>query len=96
MLCGGLPPSRPLWADRASGTICTMGRLREHVSRLQMMLLAATAICYAVGYPLGIVGRSVFGWVLVTVGGVLLLTLGTVTVRRIHQADVRSHDAAPR
>jgi hypothetical protein len=84
-----------LWADRPSGTICIVAGLRGQVSRLQLILLAATVICYAVGYPLGIVGRSVFGWVLVTLGGVFLIALGTVTVRRIHQSDVRSQDPAP-
>jgi hypothetical protein len=85
-----------LWAGRPSGTIGTVGSLRGQVSRLQLILLVATVSCYAVGYPLGVVGRSVFGWVLVTLGGGFLLALGTVTVRRAHQSDVRPHDPAPR
>ncbi|PZS18870.1 MAG: hypothetical protein DLM57_05045 [Pseudonocardiales bacterium] len=36
------------------------------------------------GYPLGLVSHLALGWVLVTFGGVFLVALGTVTVRRIH------------
>jgi len=46
-------------------------------------LLAATAACYAVGYPLALLGHSVVGWFLVFLGGPLLLVLGVETVRLV-------------
>ncbi len=36
-------------------------------------LAGATAACYAVGYPLALVAGSPAGWLLVGLGGVLLL-----------------------
>jgi hypothetical protein len=50
----------------------------------------AAALSYAIGYPVALVGGSAFGWVLVSLGGVLLLALGAVTVRRIHGGDSRT------
>ena len=46
-------------------------------------LAAATATCYAVGYPVALVGGSPLGWLLVGLGGVLLLALGAAVVRGI-------------
>ncbi len=60
------------------------GRFRDHVSKLQMLLFAAAAASYAVGYPLGLASHLAVGWVLVTLGGVFLVALGTVTVRRMN------------
>ena len=51
---------------------------------VQWVLGVATVLAYAVGYPVALVGGSPFGWVLVTLGGFLLLAFGVVTVRRIH------------
>ena len=56
---------------------------RITLTRTQKSLLCATVLCYAVGYPLGIVLDSVVGWILVSLGGVGLLALGVITIRRI-------------
>ena len=45
------------------------------------VLAAATAGCYAVGYPLALVAGSPAGWLLVGLGGVLLLAVGATVVR---------------
>ncbi len=60
------------------------GRFRDQVSKLQLFLFAAAAASYAVGYPLGLASHLAVGWVLVTLGGVFLVALGTVTVRRMN------------
>lgn len=57
----------------------------------QLGLLVAVAACYGLGYPLALVAHSAAGWVLVTLGGVCLIALGVVTIRRVHQ----STDDAP-
>lgn len=54
--------------------------------RAQVVLGVFTVVAYAVGYPLALVAGSPFGWVLVSLGGVFLLTLGVVTIRRIHRS----------
>ena len=54
-------------------------------TRAQKWLVVVTVLCYAVGYPLGIVLDSAFGWVLVSLGGLGLLALGVVTVRRVNR-----------
>jgi hypothetical protein len=50
------------------------------------LLLAATVACYGTGYPLALWGHSSAGWVLVFLGGPLLLTLGVLAVRLLHQS----------
>ena len=47
------------------------------------MLGVASALCYALGYPIALIGNSPWGWLLVTLGGVLLVALLVVTIRRI-------------
>ena len=47
------------------------------------MVLALLA--YGIGYPVAIIGHSSIGWGLVTLGGLFLLALGIVTIRRINQ-----------
>ena len=54
--------------------------------RTPWVLLAATVACYGTGYPLALWGHSDAGWVLVFLGGPLLLTLGVLTVRRLHRS----------
>lgn len=64
--------------------------------RTLWLLLAATLACYGIGYPLALWGHSAAGWVLVFLGGPLLLTLGVLTVRMLHQgADARSRAQTP-
>ena len=53
--------------------------------RTLWVLLAATVACYGTGYPLALWGHSAAGWVLVFLGGPLLLILGVLTVRQLHQ-----------
>ena len=47
------------------------------------MLGVASALCYALGYPIALGLDSPWGWLLVTLGGVLLAALLVVTIRRI-------------
>ncbi len=54
------------------------------VYRMQIICGVGALVSYAVGYPLAIVGGLAVGWALVSLGGVLLLALGVVTIRRIH------------
>lgn len=64
-----------------------------HIPRLsgaQTTLTVATVVCYLVGYPVALLANAAIGWSLVTLGGVLLLALGVVTVRRVHRSAV--HD----
>jgi ABC-type enterobactin transport system permease subunit len=53
-------------------------------TRAQTRLGIAVLLCYAIGYPVALVVDSPVGWVFVTLGGIFLLLLGIVTVRRIH------------
>ena len=48
------------------------------------ILIVATALCYAIGYPVALIGNSNIGWVLVSIGGLLLVALIAVVIRRIH------------
>jgi hypothetical protein len=54
-------------------------------ARSQATWGVAAVVSYAVGYPLALVADQEVGWVLVMLGGVCLLGLGVVTVRRIHR-----------
>ena len=54
--------------------------------RTLWLLLVATVACYGTGYPLALWGHSAAGWVLVFLGGPLLLTLGVLTVRLLHRS----------
>jgi hypothetical protein len=48
------------------------------------ILAVVTALCYAVGYPVALLGHSNIGWVLVTLGGVLLVALAVLLIRHVH------------
>lgn len=56
-----------------------------HPDPTQWRLIIATALAYAVGYPVALIGGSPIGWVLVMAGGLLLLWLGVVTIKRIQR-----------
>jgi len=56
----------------------------EQRQRGLVILLAATALCYLIGYPLALIGHSPIGWIFVTLGGPLLIALGVVVIRRVH------------
>jgi len=55
------------------------------MTRAQVVLAACMLLCYGIGYPLALIGRSPFGWLLVTLGGVFLIALGIITVPRLHR-----------
>jgi len=52
-------------------------------TRAQRLLVLGALVSYAVGYPVALWLHSGFGWVLVMLGGVFLLALGVVTIRRL-------------
>lgn len=54
--------------------------------RTQIVLGVGALVAYAVGYPIAIVGGSAIGWALVSLGGVLLLALGVITIQRIQRS----------
>ncbi|MEO6700855.1 MAG: hypothetical protein ABI140_19725 [Jatrophihabitantaceae bacterium] len=54
-------------------------------NRAQWWLILTTAACYAVGYPVALLAHTLFGWLLVSVGGLLLMVLALVTVSRVHR-----------
>lgn len=56
----------------------------------QRSLLIATVLCYLVGYPLALTVAPAIGWTLVMLGGLFLLSLGVVTIRRVHAESGRS------
>ena len=60
-------------------------RLRDAArpTRTQTVLGVASLLCYALGYPIALGLDSPWGWLLVTLGGVLLAALLVVTIRRI-------------
>jgi hypothetical protein len=64
------------------------------LTRAQVLLAAATFVSYAVGYPVAIAAHSAVGWVLVMLGGVFLMLLVGVTIRRITAA-ARPEPAQP-
>jgi hypothetical protein len=55
-------------------------------NRAQVVLGAATVLAYAIGYPVAILADSPIGWGLVTLGGLLLIALGVVTIQRINRS----------
>ena len=61
------------------------GRL-PRPDRRQVVLALASALCYAVGYPVALAADQQWGWLLVTLGGVLLAALVVVTVHRIDRS----------
>ncbi len=63
--------------------------------RTQWRLIIAAAVAYAVGYPVALVAGSPTGWVLVSLGGLLLLALGIVTIRRIQPGPPNDPTGAP-
>ena len=74
-----------------------MGGPRQQGQRGLAILLAATALCYLIGYPLALVGHSPVGWIFVTLGGPLLIAVGVVVIRRVHsgaEAARRADEAA--
>jgi hypothetical protein len=52
-------------------------------NKTQVRLFLASAVCYALGYPIALAADQPWGWLLVTLGGVFLLWLGVVTIRRV-------------
>jgi hypothetical protein len=54
-------------------------------SGTQSGLAVASGLCYLIGYPVALWANSGVGWTLVTLGGVFLLALGVVTIRRVNR-----------
>lgn len=54
-------------------------------SRLLVRLATATVLTYLVGYGLVLGAHSGLGWVLVVLGGPLLLATGVVAVRQVQR-----------
>jgi hypothetical protein len=81
--CQGCTPSLAI-APVERDDYSAMAATREHPQRRFAALLAATALCYAIGYPLALVAHSAVGWVFVTLGGPLLIAVGVVVIRRVH------------
>jgi hypothetical protein len=55
-------------------------------TRSQQVLIVAVLLSYLIGYPVALMVDSSIGWVLVTLGGVFLMALGVVTIRRVHRS----------
>jgi hypothetical protein len=58
--------------------------------RRLVLVLAATALCYLIGYPLALVGHSAIGWIFVALGGPLLVALLAMVVHRLHLSSTAS------
>lgn len=56
-------------------------------NRAQGWLIVVAVLLYGVGYPTALAGGWMGGWVLVSLGGLALLALGVVTIRRIGRSD---------
>lgn len=56
-------------------------------NRALSTLLALTAICYLIGYPLALVWHSNIGWIFVVLGGPLLIASGIVLIRYVQSED---------
>ena len=65
------------------------------LERRQRSLLLATVLCYLRGYPLALSVAPAIGWTLVMIGGLFLLSLGFVTIRRIHLDSGGSDEKVP-
>lgn len=65
------------------------------LARRQRSLLLATVLCYLAGYPLALTVAPTIGWTLVMIGGLLLLSLGFVTIRRMHAHSGTAAEAVP-
>ena len=65
------------------------------LDRRQRSLLLATVLSYLLGYPLALTVAPAIGWTLVMIGGLFLLSLGFVTIRRIHVDSGGSAEKVP-
>jgi hypothetical protein len=57
----------------------------DREARALWMLIVATALCYAIGYPVALIGHSNVGWVLVALGGPLLIAVIALVIRRVQR-----------
>jgi hypothetical protein len=57
----------------------------EREARVLRMLIAATALCYAIGYPVALVGHSNIGWIFVALGGPFLIAVLILVIRRMQR-----------
>jgi hypothetical protein len=49
------------------------------------LLIVATVLCYAIGYPVALIGHSNIGWILVALGGPFLIAVIALVIRRIQR-----------
>jgi hypothetical protein len=78
---------RGLSKSRRTGTIFGMSAQNPiRLTRIELRCLVLMLACYAVGYPVAIVGHSPIGWALVTIGGVFLVALCVLAIRRIDRS----------
>lgn len=57
----------------------------DREARTLRVLIVATALCYAVGYPVALVGHSNIGWIFVALGGPLLIAVIVLVIRRVQR-----------
>lgn len=58
---------------------------RAGEDRALAVLLVLTLLCYAIGYPIALAGHSAFGWILVFLGGPLLIAVLVLVIRRVQR-----------
>ncbi|MDQ6849017.1 MAG: hypothetical protein M3070_03355 [Actinomycetota bacterium] len=58
---------------------------RDREGRALKVLVTATALCYAIGYPIALVGHSDVGWLFVFLGGPLLIAVLVLVIRRVQR-----------
>ena len=57
----------------------------DREARALRTLIVATALCYAIGYPIALVGHSNIGGVFVALGGPLLIAVIVLVIRRVQR-----------
>jgi hypothetical protein len=57
----------------------------DREARALRVLIVATALCYAIGYPVALIGHSNVGWIFVGLGGPLLIAVILLVIRRVQR-----------
>lgn len=60
------------------------------LARRLRMLTLATALCYAIGYPVALGAHSNVGWLFVALGGPFLIALVVTIIQRVHLSETAS------
>lgn len=69
-----------------------MSSTSRPVDRRLTLLLIITAACYAIGYPLALIGHSAVGWGFVALGGPFLIAVGVIVIARVHRGNAGGDD----